>query len=105
MAGRRRGPVSRPSRKSFGSPKRNPSRPMPVFTYRAADRGGKTVDGVMQASDVRVVAGRLHRDAYFPLGTVSQTERAPWWLLGVGGCLRQAGLLAFPHHPASYFEA
>ena len=68
---------------------------MPVFTYRAADRGGKTVDGVMEAPDVRAVAERLHRDAYFPIRIVSQTERAPWWRLGGGGRLRQADLLTF----------
>jgi general secretion pathway protein F len=78
---------------------------MPVFTYRAADRGGKTVDGVMEASDARAVAERLHRDAYFPIRIVSQTERAPWWRLGSGRSLRQRDLLTFTQQLATLFEA
>ncbi|PYM37558.1 MAG: type II secretion system protein GspF, partial [Candidatus Rokuibacteriota bacterium] len=78
---------------------------MPVFTYRAADRGGKTVDGVMEAPDVRAVAERLHRDAYFPIRIVSQTERAPWWRLGTAGRLRQRDLLTFTQQLATLFEA
>jgi general secretion pathway protein F len=78
---------------------------MPVFTYRAADRGGKTVDGVMEAPDVRAVAERLHRDAYFPIRISSQTERAPWWRLGTAGRLRQRDLLIFTQQLATLFEA
>jgi len=40
---------------------------MPVFTYRAADRAGRTIDGVMEAYDPQAVVERLHRDNYFPL--------------------------------------
>lgn len=40
---------------------------MPVFTYRAADRTGRTIDGVMEAHDSQAVVDRLHREAYFPL--------------------------------------
>jgi general secretion pathway protein F len=78
---------------------------MPVFTYRAADRGGKTVDGVMEASDERAVADRLHRDAYFPIRIVAQTERTPWWSFGAGGRLRQRDLLTFTQQLATLFEA
>ncbi len=40
---------------------------MSVFAYRAADRRGHTVDGVMEAPDARAVVERLQRDAYFPI--------------------------------------
>jgi type II secretion system protein F len=40
---------------------------MPVFAYRAADRTGRTVDGVMEAYDPQAVVERLHRENYFPL--------------------------------------
>ncbi len=50
---------------------------MPVFTYKAADRGGKTVDGVMEAPDARVVIERLHRDAYFPTACCTIRTRLP----------------------------
>ena len=40
---------------------------MPVFTYRAADRAGRTIDGVMEAYDPQAVVERLHREDYFPL--------------------------------------
>src|SRR5437870_2302742 len=36
---------------------------MPVFMYRAADRRGQTIDGVMEAPDARAVIERLHREA------------------------------------------
>ncbi len=77
---------------------------MPVFTYRASDRGGKTVDGVMEAPDPRAVVERLHRDAYFPIRVEQQTERAPWWR-GSGGRFRQRDLLAFTQQLATLFEA
>jgi type II secretory pathway component PulF len=40
---------------------------MPVFTYRAANRAGKTIDGVMEAHDPQAVIDRLHREEYFPV--------------------------------------
>jgi general secretion pathway protein F len=43
-----------------------------VFAYRAADQRGQTVDGVMEAPDVRAVVERLQRDAYFPIKVVPQ---------------------------------
>ena len=77
---------------------------MPVFTYKAADRGGKTVDGVMEAPDVRVVVERLHRDAYFPIRVAPQTERTSWFRRS-GGRLRQHDLVAFTQQLATLFEA
>lgn len=45
---------------------------MAVFVYRAADRAGRTVDGVMEAPEARVVIERLQRDAYFPIEVAPQ---------------------------------
>ena len=45
---------------------------MPVFSYRAADRAGRTIDGVMEAHDPQGVIERLHREEYFPV----RVERA-----------------------------
>ncbi|MGH7321038.1 MAG: type II secretion system F family protein [Candidatus Rokuibacteriota bacterium] len=45
---------------------------MPVFSYRAADRAGRTIDGVMEAHDPQAVVERLHREEYFPV----RVERA-----------------------------
>ena len=56
---------------------------MPVFIYRAAERRGQTVDGVMEAPDARAVVERLHRVAYFPIRVAPHGERAGW--LGLGG--------------------
>jgi type II secretion system protein F len=48
---------------------------MPVFSYRAANRAGRTIDGVMEAYDPQAVVERLHREDYFPL-RVEQTDSA-----------------------------
>jgi general secretion pathway protein F len=48
---------------------------MPVFLYRAADRGGKTIDGVMEAPDARAVIERLHKESYFPVRVAPHTEQ------------------------------
>jgi len=50
---------------------------MPTFVYRAADRQGQTIDGVMEAPDARGVVERLQRDAYFPIQVAPQDERRP----------------------------
>src|SRR2546427_11698769 len=78
---------------------------MPVFVYRAADRRGQTIDGVMEAPDARAVIERLQRDAYFPIRVVPHAERAGW--LSVGGSTRvsQRDLLAFTQQLATLFEA
>lgn len=47
---------------------------MPTFAYRAADRQGQTIDGVMEAPDARGVVERLQRDSYFPIQVKPQTE-------------------------------
>ena len=48
---------------------------MPTFAYRAADRRGQTIDGVMEAPDARGVVERLQRDSYFPIQIKPQDER------------------------------
>jgi general secretion pathway protein F len=48
---------------------------VPVFAYRAADRAGRTVDGVMEAYDANAVVERLHREDYFPLKVEATDER------------------------------
>jgi general secretion pathway protein F len=40
---------------------------VPVFAYRAADRAGRTVDGVMEAYDANAVVERLHREDFYPI--------------------------------------
>ena len=70
---------------------------MPVFAYKAADRAGRTVDGVMEAFDANAVVERLHREDYYPLrveatspaGTAS--PEAP-----VGGSANPTTLLNWP---------
>lgn len=47
---------------------------MPTFAYRAADRQGQTIDGVMEAPDARGVVERLQRDSYFPIQVKPQGE-------------------------------
>jgi type II secretion system protein F len=58
---------------------------VPTFTYRASDRQGQTIDGVMEAPDVRGVVERLQRDAYFPIRIAPQVERRSVLGLGFSG--------------------
>jgi type II secretion system protein F len=78
---------------------------MPVFLYRAADRRGQTVDGVMEASDARAVVERLHREAYFPIRVTPHADRAAWFSLGGSGRISQRDLLTFTQQLATLFEA
>src|ERR1051326_5457704 len=55
---------------------------MPVFTYRAADRRGQTIDGVMEAVDARAVAEQLRKDSYYPITVAAQSERTGVFSLG-----------------------
>jgi type II secretion system protein F len=78
---------------------------MPVFAYRAADRRGQTIDGVMEAVDARAVIDRLRKEAYFPIKVAVQAERAS--LLSFGGTarVRPRDLLALTQMLATLFEA
>lgn len=85
---------------------------MPVFVYRAADRRGQTIDGVMEAPDARAVVERLHKEAYFPIKVSAHAERRGWAaaLAGPGGGasssrLRARELLALTTQLATLFEA
>jgi type II secretion system protein F len=78
---------------------------MPVFVYRAADRRGQTIDGVMEAPDARAVVDRLQKDAYFPIKVAAQAERARWLALGVSGRVSQRDLLALTQQLATLVES
>ena len=82
---------------------------MTVFAYRAADRRGQTIDGVMEAADARAVVERLQRDAYFPITIDAQDQRRrvlglAWPETGRG---RVAGrdLVSFTQQLATLIEA
>jgi general secretion pathway protein F len=90
-----------------------------AFVYRAANRRGQTIDGVMEAPDVRAVIEQLQRDTYYPIQVTprdstgrdtagrdakSQTLRPAWSGLGAR---RVAGrdLVAFTQRLATLLEA
>lgn len=77
---------------------------MPVFMYKAADRRGQTIDGVMDAPDARAVVDRLQKDAYYPIKVTPHGERAPLFSLG-GSRVRQRDVLALTQQLATLFEA
>jgi general secretion pathway protein F len=47
---------------------------MPIFTYRATDGDGKTIDGRMDAQDTGAVAARLQELNFFPLRVSLEAE-------------------------------
>jgi type II secretory pathway component PulF len=80
-----------------------------TFRYRAADRGGRTIDGVMEAPEARVVVERLQCDAYFPILVAPQdAPRAPaglrWPTLGQRR-VASRDLVAFTQQLATLLEA
>lgn len=78
---------------------------MPVYVYRAADRRGQTLDGVMEAPDARTVIERLQREAYFPIQVAAHEERRRWWAVSPPSRVRQRDLLALTQQLATLFEA
>jgi general secretion pathway protein F len=78
---------------------------MPVFAYRAADRRGQTIDGVMEAVDARAVIERLRKEAYFPIKVAAQAERAALFSFGGSSRVRPRDLLALTQMLATLFEA
>ncbi len=78
---------------------------MPVFVYRAADRRGQTIDGVMEAPDARAVVERLQKDAYYPIRVAPHAERAGWLAFGVSARFSQRHLLALTQQLATLVEA
>ena len=78
---------------------------MPVFLYRAADRRGQTIDGVMEAPDARAVVERLQKDAYYPIRVAPHAERARWPAFGGSARFRQRDLLTLTQQLATLVEA
>src|SRR2546428_38425 len=78
---------------------------MPVFVYRAADRRGQTIDGVMEAPDARAVVERLQKDAYFPIRVVPHAERARWPVFGGSSRVSQRDVLTLTQQLATLVEA
>src|SRR5262249_8588252 len=83
---------------------------MPVFTYRAADRRGQTIDGVMEAVDARAVAEQLRKDSYYPIKVAAQSERTSLFtslgsLGGASSRVRHRDLMAMTQMLATLFEA
>jgi len=78
---------------------------MPVYVYRAADRRGQTVDGVMEAPDARAVVERLHREAYFPIKVSAHAATASWREFSLSSRMRARDLLAFTQMLATLVEA
>ena len=78
---------------------------MPVFAYRAADRRGQTIDGVMESVDARAVIERLRKEAYFPIKVAVQAERAALFSFGGASRVRARDLLALTQMLATLFEA
>ena len=82
---------------------------MTIFAYRAADRRGQSIDGVMEAPDARTVVDRLQRDAYYPITIVPQGGRRrvlglAWPDIGLGRVSRR-DLLALTQQLATLLEA
>ena len=79
---------------------------MPVFAYRAADRAGRTVDGMMEAYDANAVVERLHREDFFPLRVEPAAEqgRLGRRLFGAPG-VPARDVLAFTQQLATLVEA
>ena len=82
---------------------------MPVFNYRAADRAGRTIDGVMEAHDPQAVIERLHREEYFPVRVESADgrPRLTGLTLGLGGTQRVPArdLLTFTQQLSTLVDA
>jgi general secretion pathway protein F len=85
-----------------------------TFAYRAADRRGHTIDGVMEAPDVRAVIEQLQRDTYYPIRITPRDDavagaggRALRPLRGAFRSRRVAGrdLVAFTQRLATLLEA
>ncbi len=79
---------------------------MPVYIYRAADRRGQTIDGVMEAPDSRAVIERLHKESYYPIRVAQHGERLGWLSArSSAGRIKQRDLLMLTQQLATLFEA
>jgi general secretion pathway protein F len=48
-----------------------------TFAYRAADRRGQTVDGLVEAPDLRAAVEQLQRETYYPIRVIPRDAAAP----------------------------
>lgn len=81
---------------------------MTTFAYRAADRNGRTLDGVMEAPDARTVVEKLREDACFPIRVAPREERARFALsldALAPRSVRGRDLVAFTQELATLVEA
>jgi general secretion pathway protein F len=78
-----------------------------TFAYRAADRHGRTLDGVMEAPDARAVVERLRQDACYPIRIAPREERARAlaWPVLTAQRVRGRDLVAFTQELATLVEA
>jgi general secretion pathway protein F len=78
-----------------------------TFAYRAADRHGRTLDGVMEAPDARAVVERLRQDACYPIRIAPREERARAlaWPALTAQRVRGRDLVAFTQELATLVEA
>src|SRR5690349_5504900 len=77
---------------------------MPVFMYKAADRRGQTIDGVMDAPDARAGVERLQKDAYYPIKVTPRGARGSPVAPG-GSPARPRDVLTLTQQLATLFEA
>src|SRR5206468_2810412 len=79
---------------------------VPTFAYRAADRQGETIEGVMEAPDLRGAVERLQRDSYFPIRVAPQDERRSFGLSWPRrGRVTRRDVLTFMHQLGTLVEA
>lgn len=86
---------------------------MATFAYRAADPRGRTVDGVMDAPDVRTVVEHLRREACYPIritprdaaGEATEPRRGEAWRLPRPRRVAGRDLVAFTRRLATLLEA
>lgn len=81
---------------------------MTTFAYRAADRHGRTLDGIMEAPDARAVAEKLREDSCFPIRIAPREERVRrgWSLAAIRlGGVRGRDLVAYTQELATLVEA
>src|SRR5262249_43135015 len=82
---------------------------MPTFVYRAAERRGQTIEGVMEAADERGAVERLQRDSYFPIKVAAQSDRRGAFGLSLpqlgGGRVSRRDVLTFTHQLGTLVEA
>jgi len=71
-----------------------------AFAYRAADRRGQTVAGVMEAADLHTVIERLRQEACYPIEVTEHQERSRF-----SPRIRGRDLVAFTQQLATLLEA